>query len=204
MKLTTDDLPKLQIPLLALIVMVALGTGSILFSRSQLGQSQNRLSSAQQQRKDIDSKLRQVRSEENEIRQKAALFGELQSRRIVGEEQRLEWVELLESIRARHRLPDMRYEITARHALEKVSAGQFALYASTMRLELKLLHEEDLTRLLDDLRREAPALIQTRRCDISRVQGPVAKEAPAALLQSSCLVDWITVRKADNAEGAAK
>ncbi len=204
MKLVTEDLPKLQLPLLALIVMIALGTGSILFSRSQLSQAQARLSSAQQQRKDIDNKLRQLRREENQIRQKAAIFGELQSRRILGEEQRLEWVELLENIRARHRLPDMRYEIAPRHALEKTPAGQLALFASTMRLELKLLHEEDLTRLLDDLRREAPALIQTRRCDISRLQGTIAKEMPAASLQASCLIDWITVRKADSAEGAAK
>jgi hypothetical protein len=98
----------------------------------------------------------------------------------------------------------MRYEIAPRHALEKTPDGQLALFASTMRLELKLLHEEDLTRLLDDLRREAPALIQTRRCDISRLQGAVEKETPAASLQASCLVDWITVRKADSTEGVAK
>lgn len=204
MKLATEDLAKLQIPLFALIVMVALGTGAILFSRSQLGQAQARLGSAQLQRKDIDAKLRQVRSEESEIRQKAAIFNDLQSRHTLGEEQRLEWVELLEEIRTRHRLPDMRYEIAPRHALEKMPAGQLALYASAMKLELTLLHEEELTRLLDDLRKEAPALIQIRRCDISRRPRAATIDTPAYSLDADCLIDWITVRKTDSMEGPTK
>ena len=73
-----------------------------------------------------------------------------------------------------------------------------------MKLELKLLHEEDLTRLLDDLRREAPALIQPRRCDISRLARTAADGVSTASLQAGCLIDWITVRKADSAEGPAK
>ena len=204
MKLNANDWTKLQIPLLALAVMVALGAGSILFSRTELGQAKVRLTSAHQQRKEIDNKLRQVRSEENEIRQKAAVFNDLQSQRILGEEQRLEWVELLEEIRDRHRLPEMHYEIAPRQPLEKAPAGQLALYASAMKIELKLLHEEDLTRLLDDLRSEAPALIQTRRCDIFRLARATADGAPTASLQASCLIDWITVRKVDSPEGAAK
>lgn len=204
MKLNANDWPRLQIPLLALAVMLALGAASILVARAELGDAQARLANIQQERKEIDNKLRQVRSEENEIRQKAAVFNELQSRRILGEEQRLEWVELLEEIRARHRLPEMRYEIAPRQPLEKSPSGQLALYASTMKLELKLLHEEDLTRLLDDLRREAPALIQPRRCDISRLARTAADGASTASLQAGCLIDWITVRKADSAEGLAK
>lgn len=204
MKLNANDLTKLQIPLLALAVMVALGAGSILFARTELGEAKRRLTSAQQQRKEIDNKLRQVRSEENEIRHKAAVFNDLQSQRVLGEEQRLEWVELLEEIRDRHRLLEMRYEIAPRQALERAQAGQLALYASPMKLELKLLHEEDLTRLLDDLRSEAPALIQTRHCDISRLPRAAVDGAPTAALQASCLIDWITVRKADSAEGLAK
>ena len=204
MKLNAKDWSKLQIPLLALAAMVALGAASILFARAELDQAQVRLAKTQQLRKEIDNKLRQVRSEENEIRQKAAVFNDLHSQRILGEEQRLEWVELLEKIRARHRLLEMHYEIAPRQALEKAPAGQLALYASSMKLELKLLHEEDLTRLLDDLRREAPALIQSRRCDISRLARTAADGVSTASLQASCLIDWITVRKADSAEGPAK
>ena len=68
-------------------------------ARAELGDAQARLANIQQERKEIDNKLRQVRSEENEIRHKAAVFNDLQSQRVLGEEQRLEWVELLEEIR---------------------------------------------------------------------------------------------------------
>ena len=73
MKLNAKDWSKLQIPLLALAAMVALGAASILFAREELDQAQVRLAKTQQLRKEIDNKLRQVRSEENEIRQKAAV-----------------------------------------------------------------------------------------------------------------------------------
>ena len=68
MKLNVKDWSKLQIPLLALAAMVALGAASILFARAELDQAQVRLVKTQQLRKEIDNKLRQVRSEENEIR----------------------------------------------------------------------------------------------------------------------------------------
>ena len=35
-----------------------------------------------------------------------------------------------------------------------------------MKVQLKLLHEEDLTRLLADLREQASALILVRSCDV--------------------------------------
>ena len=204
MKLVADDFRKLQPALLALLAMVILGAGALLFSRSELDRAQNGLNEARRQRNEIDGRLRQVRGEENEIRQKAAVFDGLQSRRILGEEQRLEWVELLEKIRARHRLPEMYYEIAPRHALDKTPGGQLALYASAMKLDLKLLHEEDLTRLLDDLRHEAPALIQVKRCEISRLPRTTTDGAPAASLQAACLIDWITLSTVEKAKESTK
>ncbi len=149
MKLELKDFPKLQISLLAMLLMVAVGTASILFSRESVRQAHSAFAAAQSERNDFDGKLKRVRSEEHEIREKAALFNALKSRGVIGEEQRLEWVELLKEIRERHRLIELRYEISPQQPLEKAPSGNFALYASTMKLQLSLLHEEDLIRLLD-------------------------------------------------------
>lgn len=204
MKLGPKDLPRLQASLLAMLAMLSLGAGSVFFARERVRQADATFAAAQRERNDFNGKLKRVRSEEHEIREKAALFNALTARGVIGEEQRLEWVELLKEIRDRHRLLDLRYDIAPQQPLDKTAAGQFGLYASPMKLQLRLLHEEDLTRLLDDLRREARALIQVRRCDVSRVPRGSAENALQGLLQADCQVDWITVRENDKGKGGAK
>ena len=204
MKLGAADIPKLQIPLLVMVLMIAIGAGTILYSREQTKLAHAHLVTAQRNRNEIDAKLTRVRREETEIKQKSSVFNALQARGILGDEQRLEWVELLKEIRDKHRLLELRYEITPQHALEKTPAGNFALFASTMKLELKLLHEEDLTRFLDDLRQQARALIQVKRCNVSRLPRSVSGNAPQAQLRAECLVDWVTMRESEPAKGTGR
>jgi len=204
MKLESKDFPKLQISLLAMLVMVAIGAGAVLFSRDSVRQANSAFAAAQSDRNDIDGKLKRVRSEEHEIREKAALFNALKARGVIGEEQRLEWVELLKEIRERHRLIELRYEIAPQQPLEKTPTGSLTLYASTMKLQLSLLHEEDLIRLLDDLRRQAHALVQTRRCDVSRIPHRGAENTLQGFLQAECLIDWVTLHEPDKGKGGGK
>ena len=187
-----------------MLLMVAIGTASVLFSRENVRQANSAFAAAQSERNDYDGKLKRVRGEEHEIREKAAMFNALKARGVIGEEQRLEWVELLKEIRERHRLIELRYEITPQHPLEKTPAGNLALYSSTMKLQLSLLHEEDLIRLLDDLRREARALIQVRRCDVARIPRSGPENTLQGFLQAECLIDWVTVRESDKDKGAGK
>jgi hypothetical protein len=193
---------------LPLVLMVAFSALLIVFSHDRIKTVQASFAAARGERNEFDGKLRQARSEEDEIRQKAVLFKRLQERGVIGEEQRLEWVELLEDIRDQRRLIEIRYEFSPQHALhgtldtlhtlDSAQTGSFDIYASTMKLQVRLLHEEDLTRLLDDLRQQARALIQVKRCDLSRLPRTSADSVNSALqshLQADCLVDWITLRE---------
>jgi hypothetical protein len=65
-----------------------------------------------------------------------------------------------------------------------------------MKMQVKLLHEEDLTRLLGDLRQQAAALIQVKACNVSRVPHVTGESGIAAQLQADCQIDWITLREA--------
>ncbi|MBS1227881.1 MAG: hypothetical protein H6R17_1158 [Proteobacteria bacterium] len=196
MKLTTADVPQLQLSLAATLLMVALGAVSVHLSLSSTRAAKTAQTAAQKERDEIDGKLRRVRSEEAEIKQKSAEFANLQARGVVGEEQRLEWVELLKAIGERHRLLDLHYEIAPQRALDTAPGSAYAFYASTMKVQLGLLHEEDLTRLLDDLRQYARALIQVRSCKVWRLP----RDDRTAQLQADCLIDWITVRASAGAK----
>ena len=201
MKLGSKDFRKLQISVFGMLLMVALGVASVLFSRSQVKQADQAFSATQSERNNQDTKLKRLRSEERQIREHAALFNALKARGVIGEEQRLEWVELLKDIRERLRLIDLRYEISPQQPLEKTPVGTLALHASTMKLQLNLLHEEDLTRLLDDLRRQAHALLQVKRCDVSRMQRSGPENTLQGYLQAECLIEWITVRETEKVAG---
>ena len=194
MKLGASDFPKLQWSLLAAVLMMLIGVVTVYFSFNAVQTATRDRSAAQIERNEFDGKLKRVRSEESEIKQKAAVFSALQARGMIGEEQRLEWVELIKDIRDAHRLIDLQYEIAPQRRLDTGSGDGFAFYASSMRMQLQLLHEEDLTRLLGDLRNRARALIQVKRCDVSRL--PVGSgNSPAAQLKADCEIDWITLRE---------
>ena len=195
MKLSLQDLPKIQFSLMAAVLMGAIGGTSIYVANGLTRSAGLEKTSAQAERNDFDGKLKRVSSEEIEIKQKSALFKTLQTRGIVGEEQRLEWVELLKDIRDKRRLLDLVYEIAPQRPLDTPSATGYAFHASTMKLQIKLLHEEDLTRLIDDLRQQARALIQVRSCSITRLPRGPSEGAIPAQLQADCSIDWITLRE---------
>jgi len=195
MKIGSADLPKLQFSLLAALMMMAIGTGAVYLSLSLINTAKLEQVAAQAERNDFDDKLKRVRSEEDEIRQKSAIFHKLQARGVVGEEQRLEWVELLKEIRDRRRLLDLQYEIAPQRALDATPGSGYAYFASSMKVQLKLLHEEDLTRLLDDLRRQARALIQVKSCNVSRLPRGSSEGGTPAQLQAECLIDWVTLHE---------
>jgi len=123
------------------------------------------------------------------------VFAKLQTRGVIGEEQRLEWVELLRDIRDKRRLLDLQYEIAAQRPLDAGPGNGFAFYASTMTMQLKLLHEEDLLRFLDDLRQQARALIQIKSCTVERLPRNNPRSGIPAQLQAECRIDWITLRE---------
>ncbi len=195
MKFSTADFPKVQASVFAALLMVIIG-GSVLYlsSKAREAAQQARIA-VTAQRSVADGKLKQVREEESEIKQKSILFNKLQERGIIGEEQRLDWVELLKDIRDKRRLIDLRYDISPQRALDSGPASDFAFYGSAMKIELKLLHEEDLTRLLGDLQSQARALIRVNSCHVERLP-PTAHERGEgwANLSADCEIEWLTVR----------
>lgn len=197
MKFARADFKKIRTSLVVAALAIAVGSVTVLFSLKQMQGAQLAEKAAAAEHSEFESKLRQVRNEENEIKQKSALFSNLQARGVIGEEQRLDWVELLKDIRDKRRLLNMEFEISPQRTLDNNPGNNFVFYSSTMKLQLKLLHEEDLTRLLDDLRSQAKALIQVKSCNVSRLPRSSGEQGSnLAQLQADCQIDWITAREA--------
>ena len=203
MKLSPADFPNLRLSLLAALAMVLAGAGTGYAAFHWVQASQRDRAAAQAERNEIDGKLRRVSSEQSEIKEKSERFNALQARGVIGDEQRLEWVELLKDIRDRQRLLDLQYEFVPQREISTKSDaksdgkpdGGFGFFASTMKVQIKLLHEEDLTRFLAELREQARALIQIKSCTVSRLPQEVNDSSLSAQLLADCQIDWVTVRE---------
>ncbi len=195
MKFAQADFRKIQISALACIVLIVAGAGGVYFAHTVAKAARADRTLAQNQRNDIDNKLKRVRNEETEIKEKSALFHRISAQGIIGEEQRLEWIELLKAVREKRKLIDLRYELEPQRPLDGAAGSGFSFFVSPMRVHLELLHEEDLTRFLDDLRGQAKALIQPRNCLLSRQANDRSSAMAAPHLFAECRIDWITLRE---------
>ena len=195
MKIVPADFRKLRASVVLGVLMIAVGALALYFALAAMKRAEQGRVSIAAQFAEADGKLKQVRNEESEVKQKSIVFNKLQERGIIGDEQRLDWVELLKEIRDKHRLIDLRYEIAPQRMLDGQLGNDFVFFASSMKLELKLLHEEDLTRLLDDLRRLAKALIRVKSCRIERLPATGEQRGGGrANLLADCEIEWLTLR----------
>jgi hypothetical protein len=189
MKLNPQDRRRLYAIGSFALVLTGLGAASVWWSLNESRQVQNSLKQAEERASEIQKRLRQVNIEEQEIRAKSAVFRQLEARRIVGPEQRLDWIELVDAIREQNRLFDINYEISAQKG-DGAPLGDFSFKQSEMRFQLPLLHEGDLLGFLTQLQARAPALIHVRQCELTRADG---RQPGDPNLDARCRVEWTTI-----------
>ena len=195
MNFKRDDFSHVRWSLLLAIVLIGTGLVLVLLSQDGVKNATRELASASANKNEYDGKLRQVRTEEAEIRSKAALYSNLSARGIIGEEQRLDWVEEVREIREKRKLLDLQYEFAPQQSLDKTTVAGYNFYTSTMRVRMKLLHEGDLLNFINDLREKAKAYIRVRSCNVTRIERN-ANTNDFATLNAECQIDWITIGQA--------
>lgn len=200
MKLVRRDLVKLRLPLLGTLILLVVAGLLGWWSVRDAEQAERERDVAASGRTQIEKRLRQVRIEEQELKERAQIFQQLQSAGITGEEKRLDWTEMLRQIQSDMRIPGMSYEFGIQKALESVSGAAYAYFASPMRLQLRLRHEEDLLNFLSRVQKEAKALVLVRSCKLSPLANPGEGRAAPAQLAAECELQWITVRRSNGSK----
>ncbi|MNC89953.1 hypothetical protein D3C83_59760 [compost metagenome] len=77
--------------------------------------------------------------------------------------------------------------------------GQLALYQSAMKLQFRLLHEEDLMRFLAALERQGGGIFAVDQCSLKRVDTRgVIRYQPN--VTADCELSWITANVGASAE----
>lgn len=195
MNLTREELKKLALPLLATVAFLAAGAGLIWAAGQSLATAQRQLAAAQAERKQNAERLARIAEEEREVSEKLDVYKQLKSLNILGEERRLEWADAITRIRTQRELLDLSYRIDRQKLLKTVPGkpDNVEFLASTMRVQLALLHEEDLLRFLADLRASGNAYYQVKSCSLARTGQAATGTTITPRLRAQCEIDLITV-----------
>jgi hypothetical protein len=195
MNIVRDDLKRLYLPLGLAAAAVVLGAACLIASNNYLDAAKETQLAARRDRLAAQERVSKVSEEEREIRENLKYFEQLRSSGIVGEQNRLDWIDAIAKIKNDRKLFEIRYNIEAQRPLDYpgiVSSQDAEFVVSRMRLDMMLLHEEDLLGFLDDLRMLGRAHVTVRRCIVERIDRGGTGLQPR--LHAECLVDLVSIR----------
>ena len=178
---------------LTLIAALTISVTGVLLSELKRREAEENRQQAQRGRDAAYSQYAHVDNEKRDIRNFQPRYVELLARGLIGEEKRLEWVDVIRQAQEQRKLPPLSYEIEPQQPVRLESAldlGDYQLQGSRMRLHMDLLHEMDLFNFFDDLRQRSFFAVQD--CSIRRL-GVAAGALGAPTLGADCTLNWITL-----------
>jgi hypothetical protein len=187
----------LRWPLLRLAVVLMFGLALCGTAYVFMQKAATEATSAEQNAQKQIGETRRLKGEEQEVRSMIAEYQTIVARGITSPEQRLNWVELMRSIQRERKLLGLEYEIQPQlslvsDSLSKGDAG-YLFKSSPMRVQLPLLHEDDLLHFLQDMQAQAPAFIRLRSCKLTRNIASAAEGGQQPQLLADCQIDWVTL-----------
>ncbi|MFY9260418.1 MAG: hypothetical protein WAO71_07925 [Gallionella sp.] len=192
MKLTRQDFRVLRTSLLLAVTAILASAALIWLSRwyeqrvstmervaqSQLTFARQQLTSAQQDALNMQAYLVE--------------YAQLAQRRIIGDEQRVDWLETAAALHQQAWVEDFHYSMDPQQRYSSpfaVETGHFALYRSPMQLEFSLQHEAQLVRFFKAFSEQSTGWFQLTGCTLKRLA-----DTDESLLNARCQGDWISLK----------
>ncbi len=194
---------KNEIALLLLAIFFLIGVvGSVYMVRQSLAEekvlAENRLRS-------IQNRYQQAKDRERLMKEYRQKFTLLEKTNIVGEENRLDWVDQLDRIVKERRIPYIKYRVLQQQQFtdrKLLSRYPFVdVYQSAMELDMALLHEGDLYSLINGLDNKAKGLFDIQECVIQRAdikQVSALDSIGDRNFKAKCILLWYTFKPLDS------
>lgn len=196
MKLGRKDLKQLRLPGAGLVALTLVGVACYFAAENTLQETKVQSAAASAQRVEVQGRLARATEEEREIKENLQQYQALAARGIVGEEKRLDWVDTITAIKNELRLFNIAYDMEPQQPLDlpgSVRGGNVDFVFSRLKVEIQLLHEEDLLNFIDSLTKRGKAYVLTRSCKVSRAERGSGATTLVPRLQSNCVFDLITI-----------
>jgi len=196
MKLSASDFPLIRQSVLAVCASAIIST-VILYSSGKYAEStQNDRRSAQTMLNDARNRLTTARQDQQNMAIYADEYGALIEQKIIGDDQRLDWIEGLEKIRLKNLVTDFRYNIAPQKIYASqppIDSGNFDIRYSEMKLQFDLLHEAQLLNFFAALRTDIKGWYQLEGCTLQRT-GNENGQTAATQIKAECSGGWITLK----------
>ena len=192
MTFSQADLPHIKLSLITLIASLVIGGSAVFFSQKFATDAKKASHDAQQQLTEARNNLKAAQDDQENMVTYTKEYSAIQRREIIGNEQRLNLIESLETLRQRKRVLDFKYAIAPQQPHKPAIAldsGNFDLKLSAMTLQLELLHEGQLIAFFESLRSDMNGWFILDKCTLERSSGT------AAQLRADCAGGWLTLKK---------
>jgi hypothetical protein len=201
MNLRRDDLRHLRGPIVLALLAIAIGAFGLFFADSYRDSANRTRAATRASRIAAQERVARVSEEEREIRESLIDYERMREQGMLGDQNRIDWIESIARIKDSRKLFEIKYRIEAQRPLDypgAVPASGADFVVSRMRLDMLLLHENDLLDFLSDLQAARRAFVSVRQCMVTRLdRGP----APGGTslqprLRADCQVDLVSVKGA--------
>lgn len=152
---------------------------------------------AEQHLREARGRVEAARRERDSLQESADVFRTLVQRGLLQNEQRLDLVEMMNSLRARHQLFSLDYEIAPQRPLALPGGRVYSsvdVLASRVRIKLRALHEGDVLDFIEGLTQSAQGFYVVDRCRMRRAEDP-RLDMLSAHVEAECTLEWITLRE---------
>lgn len=192
MKFSRSDLFLVRWNVLAICVSAIIGTIALYGSGEYARVSQIRLHDAQRTLNETRNRLVTAYQDQINMEAYAHEYDVLVERGVIGEDQRLDWMEGLLKIRQQNLVTGFRFNISPQktYTLQPpLESGSFDIRYSEMKLQFDLLHEAQLPVFFGALRGQIKGWYQAEGCTMLR-----GSSAAPANLTAECSGGWITLK----------
>ena len=201
MKLSKSDFILIRSSILAISASLAISVVVLYSSGIYSEKTQKDLRNAQNMLNDARNRLTAANEDKENMSMYAAEYGTLSENKIIGNDQRLDWMEGMEKLRRQNLVTDFRYSIAPQRIYfpqPPLNSGNFDIHYSETKLQFDLLHEGQLLKFFNILHEQIKGWYQLEGCTLQRVATESANAntstTAATHLKAECTGGWVTLK----------
>ena len=205
MTFSKSDFPHIKWSLLIFLLVLGMSSIIIAASESFVAQSQRDQRNAQRQVSDARNQLATATEDHENMQTYTYEYRDLLEHNVIGNDQRLDWIEGLEKIHKQNLVLDFKYTIAPQKPYTPnppLDSRNFDLNLSDMTLQFELLHEAQLTAFFDALRTDIKGWFILDHCTLERTAAAAPDEGDNDLhtfratprLKAECTGGWLTLK----------
>jgi hypothetical protein len=179
-----------------LAVCLVLSGVAISYSGALVKRGEVDLKSSQAQLAEARERVHRSGEERDIILRYVAPYRELEQRGVLGDEQRLSWVDALRSANTDAQLYGVDFDLGVQQPYTfaaEAQAGGLPVQQSLMKLRFGVLHEGDIAAFFRALDAHTQGMFAVNQCTVQRLGSSPSRPVNQPTLRAECELAWITI-----------